>query len=183
ARGDRLPALGDGAGEEGDAEGLEHAARDAGVLALAVRDVPDPLGRAELDPLVHRELDRPLVPRVHLLRRRGLARAAPLAAAHAAREDEARVARFSRGDLPLQQPAARRPLPDDPLGGDVPDPLRRRTRRGVDRGRALLHLLLPELRAAAPPADGDRAADRLAARVALVAETDLFRADRLCARG
>ena len=39
-----------------------------------------------------------------------------LAAAAAPREDEARVARLARGDVPLQQPAARRALPDDPLG-------------------------------------------------------------------
>ncbi len=42
ARRHRVPALGDGAGAEGDAEGLEHAARHPRVLALAVRDVPDP---------------------------------------------------------------------------------------------------------------------------------------------
>ena len=45
-----------------------------------------------------------------------LGRADPLAAAAAAREDEARVAALARGDVPLQQPAARRALPDDPLG-------------------------------------------------------------------
>ena len=59
ARGDRVPALGDGAGEEGDAEGLEHAPRHPRLLALALRDLPDALGRDQLDPLVHAELDRP----------------------------------------------------------------------------------------------------------------------------
>ena len=72
--------------------------------------------RPELDPLVHRELDRAVVPRLHLLRRRRLAAARLPAAAAAALEDEARVARLARGDVPLQQPAARRALPDDPLG-------------------------------------------------------------------
>ena len=43
-----------------------------------------------------------------------------LPAAAPARADEARVARLARGDVPLQQPAARRALPDDPLGRHVP---------------------------------------------------------------
>ena len=123
-----IPALGDGAGEEGDAEGLEHAARHAGIHALAVRHLPDPLGGAQLDPLVHRELDRSVVPGLHLLRRRRLGRAAPQPAAAAQVEDEARVARLARGDVPLQQPAPRRALPDHPLGCHLPDPLRGRAR-------------------------------------------------------
>ena len=49
-------------------------------------------------------------------------------------EDEARVARLARGDLPLQQPAARRALPDDPLGRHLPDPVGGRARR-VGHGR------------------------------------------------
>ena len=62
-------------------------------------------------------------------------RADPVAAAAAAREDEARVAALARGDVPLQQPAARRALPDDPLGRHLPDPDRpvpeaRRARSG-----------------------------------------------------
>ena len=36
-------------------------------FALALRDVPDALRDPQLDPLVHRELDRPVVPRLHLL--------------------------------------------------------------------------------------------------------------------
>ena len=62
-----------------------------------------------------------------------LARARLLAAAAAAREDEARVARLARGDVPLQQPAARRALPDDPLGRHVPAPDGGRARRVGDR--------------------------------------------------
>ena len=96
---------------------------------------------------------------------------------------QARVAGLPRGDVPLQQPAARRPLPDDPLGRDLPDPVRGGARRGGDGRASLLQLLLPELRAAAAAADGDRAADRLAARVALLAEAGLLLADRLCPRG
>ena len=66
-----------------------------------------------------------------------LGRADPLAPAAAAREDEARVAALARGDVPLQQPAARRALPDDPLGRDLPDPdrARSRARRGRSGGR------------------------------------------------
>ncbi len=66
-----------------------------------------------------------------------LGRADPLAAAAAADEDEARVARLARGDVPLQQPAARRALPDDPLGRPLPDPLARRcaARRARSRSR------------------------------------------------
>ena len=41
------------------------------------------------------------------------------AAAAAARAHEARVARLARGDVPLQQPAARRARAHDPLGRDV----------------------------------------------------------------
>ena len=79
-------------------------------------------GVDQLDPLVREELDRRVVPR--LRRRHGalLVCAHPLAAAAAARADEARVAALARGDVPLQQPAAGRALPDDPLGRDLPDP-------------------------------------------------------------
>ena len=65
-----------------------------------------------------------------------LARARLLAAAAAALEDEARVARLARGGVPLQQPAARRALPDDPLGRRLPDALRGRPRRGGRRSGA-----------------------------------------------
>ena len=129
ARGDRVPALGDDPGEARDAEGLEHAARHPRVLPLALRDVPHALGRRQLDPLVHPEPARAVVPRLHLPRHRGLARARFLAAAAAALEDAARVARLARGGVPLQQPAARRALPDDPLGRRVPDDLGARARR------------------------------------------------------
>ena len=123
--------------------------------AVALRDVPDPLRRRELDPLVHAELDRswflgfiasPPPSRSSLVFWR-------LAAA--AGEDEARVARVPRGDVPLQQPAARRALPDDPLGRHLPDRL-----AGSCRGVAtqsstpLLRLLPAHLRAAAALPDG-----------------------------
>ena len=73
--------------------------------------------------------------------------AAPLA--HAAR-----VARLARGDVPLQQPAARRALPDDPLGRDLAAALRGGARRGERRGRPVLQLLPARLRAAAAAPDG-----------------------------
>ncbi len=61
----------------------------------------------------------------------------PLAAAAPPGADEARVAALARGDVPLQQPAARRALPDDLLGRDLPDPHpaleRRRRRRSAGR--------------------------------------------------
>ena len=55
----------------------------------------DALRRRQLDPLVHAELDRPLVPRVHRPHRGRLARRRALAAPAAPLPDEARVA-----DLP-----------------------------------------------------------------------------------
>ena len=94
ARGDRVPPLGDGAGEEGDAEGLERPARRPRLLPRDLRDVPHALGDRQLDPLVHAELDRAVVPRLHHHDHARLARARPLPAAAAAGEDEARV-----GDL------------------------------------------------------------------------------------
>ena len=51
-----------------------------------------------------------------------------LAAAAAALDDEARVARLARGRVPLQQPAARGAVPDDPLGRRLADPLGGRAR-------------------------------------------------------
>ena len=45
----------------------------------------------------------------------------PLAAAAPAGADEARVGAVARGDVPLQQPPARRALPDDPVGRALPD--------------------------------------------------------------
>ena len=55
---------------------------------------------------------------------RRLARARLRAAAAAARTHPARVARLAGGDVPLQQPAARRADADDPLGRCLPDPAR-----------------------------------------------------------
>ena len=86
----------------------------------------------------------------------------PVAPAAPPRAHEARVAALARGDVPLQQPAARRALPDDLLGRDLADHRPARQRHPADDGAALLRLLPAHLRAAAAPADGDRAADRLA---------------------
>ena len=178
ARRDRVPALGDDPGEARDAEGLEHAARHPRVLPLALRHVPHALGRRQLDPLVHREPARAVVPRLHLPRHGVLARARVLAAAAAALEDAARVARLARGGVPLQQPAARRALPDDPLGRRVPDALGARARRVAHDRAAVLRLLPADVRAAAAAADGDRAAHRLAARLAALARAHVRLAGR-----
>ena len=43
---------------------------DPRVLPLALRHVPHAVGRRQLDPLVHAELDRAVVPRLHLPPRR-----------------------------------------------------------------------------------------------------------------
>ncbi len=59
---------------------------------VGLRDVPHALGDRQLDPLVHAELDRAVVPRLHRRHHARLARARPLPVAAAAREDEARVA-------------------------------------------------------------------------------------------
>ena len=48
-------------------------------------------------------------------------RADHVAPAAAEGADEARVGALARGDVPLQQPAARRAVPDDPLGRPLPD--------------------------------------------------------------
>ena len=136
-------------------------------------------GHRQLDPLVHAELDRAVVPRLHLHRRLRLARAHLRPAAAAAVEDAARVARLARGDVPLQQPAARRADADDPLGRRLPDPARGRPRRVADRRPRLLQLLPPRLRAAAAAADGHRAARRLAAGVAAQPRAHVRLAGRL----
>ena len=112
----------------------------------------------------------------------GLDPARPLAPAAAALEDAARVADLARGELPLQQPAARRLLPDDPLGRPLPDPDRGAARRAGDGRAAVLQLLPQGLRAAAAPADGHRAADRLAPGVAARAGEDVRVAGRRRAR-
>ena len=81
-----------------------------------------------------REPARRLVHRLHLPDRPRLRAADRLAPAAPALEDADGVARLARGHVPLQQPAARRAVPDDPLGRRVPDPVRRRARR-ADHGR------------------------------------------------
>ena len=60
---------------------------------------------------------------VHRDRRHLLDGADHLAPAAASLDDEARVARLARGGVPLQQPAARGAVPDDPLGRRLADPL------------------------------------------------------------
>ena len=178
ARGDRVPPLGDDPGEARDAPRLERHARQPCVLPLALRDLPHALRRRQLDPLVHAERDRAVVPRVHRDRRRLLRDDDLAAAAPAPDERAARVARLARGGVPLQQPAPRRPLPDDPLGHGLADPLGGRPGGGGRRRTALLRLLPAHLRAPAPPADGHRAARRVAARVAARARSGVHVARR-----
>ena len=102
-----------------------------------------------------------------------LGRPDPLAPAAAADEDEARVARVARGDVPVQQPAARRPLPDDPVGRPLPDSVCGGARRDALGLEAVLRLLPAHVRAAAAPADGDRAARGVAEGVAPFARQDV----------
>ena len=67
--------------------------------------------------------------------RRGVRRDRALAPAAASLADEARVADLARGRVPLQQPAAARALPRDPLGRRLSDALGGSARRG-GRSRA-----------------------------------------------
>src|SRR5207302_1451942 len=124
-------------------------------------------------PLVLAELDRRLVPRLPRADGRPLGCADPLAPAAAADEDEARVARLSRGDVPLQQPAARRPRPDDPVERPLSDPLGGGARRDALGLEALLQLLPPYVRAAVVAPDGNRATRGVAEGVASLAREDV----------
>ncbi len=139
-------------------------------------------GVVELDPLVREELDRRLVP---VLRRRDdalLGGADPLAAAAAAREDEARVA-VSREATFLYNNLLLVALCLTILWGVIFPILTRPLPRPVAHDRtAVLRLLPPRLRAAAAAADGDRAADRVAAHVGPRAREDAALADRRRAR-
>ena len=119
--------------------------------------------RRQLDPLVREEPDRRAgSSRSSSSRRCSRVGADPLAAAAAEGAHEARVGALARGDVPLQQPAARRALPDDPLGRALPDPHAAREGRDADDRPAVLRLLPARVRPAAAAADGDRPADRLA---------------------
>ena len=103
-----------------------------------------------------------VVPRVrrHLVALLG--RGHPLAAPAAEGAHEARVGAVARGDVPLQQPPARRALPDDPLGRALADRDAARRRRDAHDRPAVLRLLPARVRPAAAAPDGDRAAGRLA---------------------
>jgi ABC-type transport system involved in cytochrome c biogenesis permease subunit len=85
---------------------------------------------------------------------------------------------IARGGVPLQQPAAPRALSGDPLGRRVSDAVRGNSRRS-GRPRALVLRLLPSsLRAPASPADGNRAARRLAESLPSGLGHDVSLADR-----
>ena len=178
-----VPALGDRAGEEGDAQGLERLAGRAHVRALHRRHVPDALRLHLVDPHVRR-LERGLV--VHRLHRdrrdRGdrRDRAQPRSAALAAPD---RLAGLARGDVPVQQPALRGARVRDPLGRPLPVDLRG---AGGAPGRdavALLRLLRRRARPAAAAAGRHRARGRLAPRIAARRRAGLPLAVPLGARG
>ena len=97
-------------------------------------------------------------------------------------KDAARVARLARGDVPLQQPAARRARADDPLGRRLSAPVGGGHRYGGDCEQAVLQLLPAHLRAAVAAADGDRTARRVAPRLAARARAHLPLAARRCGR-
>ncbi len=100
-----------------------------------------------------------------------VARARVRAPAFVALQDASRVARVSRGDVPLQQPAARRARAHDPVGGRVSDPVGSRDGAGVNGQQAVLQLLPAQLRLAAAACDGDRAARGLEAGIAPCSRT------------
>ena len=147
---------------KGMLEGLEHGARRARVRALDLRHVPDAVGRRQLDPLVREELDRRWFLAFVVISSLFSVGADHVAAAAAEGADEARVGALARGDVPLQQPAARRALPDDPLGRALPDRDAAREGRVEDDRPSLLRLLPAHVRVAAAAPDGDRPADRVA---------------------
>ena len=102
----RLPALGDGAGEAGDAEGLERQPDLRDLLPLPARHLPGALGSPAVDPRLRR-LDRR---RAAAGADRGGGGRLDRADRHPARPAAARapdrLAALARVDLPGQQPAA-----------------------------------------------------------------------------
>ena len=139
----------------------------ARVLPLALRHVPHPLRRRQLDPLVHAELDRPVVPRLHRRRRRASRspmiwlRLPQLRSTTRLESLVSREATFLYNNLLLVA------LCLTILWGTAWPILSEAVRgESVVVGQAVLRLLPARLRAAAAPADGDRAARRVAARLA-----------------
>ena len=130
-------------------------------------------GILELDPLVHRELDRAVVPRLHLLVVAGslalVFRRLPLLRSKTRLESlVSREATFLYNNLLLVALCltilwgVTFPLLSEAVHGE----------RGAS-GQAVLQLLPARLRAAAAAPDGDRAARRVAARVAALARRDV----------
>ena len=107
-----------------------------------------------------------------------LARADHVAAAATEGPHQARVGVVARGRVPLQQPAARRAVPDGALGRPVPDPDAVREGRDAHHRQAVLRLLPASLRSAASAADGHRPPDRLAEDERARARADTRVADR-----
>ena len=178
-----VPALGDRAGEEGHAQGLERLARRAHLRALHRRHVPDALGLHVVDPHVRRLERGVVVRRLHRDRRDGRDRrdlAQPRPAALAAPH---RLAGLARGDVPLQQPALRGARVRDPLGRPLPVDLRGALGPPGRDAVALLRLLRRRARPPAAAAGGHRAGHRLAARVGARRRAGVPLAVRLGARG
>ena len=156
---------------------------DARVLSRALRDVPDPLGRRQLDPLVHAEPARRVVPRLHLPDRDRLARCSSSSRLPLLRSKTRLESLVSREATFLYNNLLLVALCLTILWGVV-FPILSEAVRGeqITVGAPVLQLLPAHLRAAAAPADGDRAARRLAARVAALARPELRLAGRDRAR-
>ena len=174
-RRDRLPPLGDDPGEARDAEGLERRPRRARVLPLAVRHLPHPLGSSNS---IHSFAQSDIGPwflafiviavvfsTALIIWRLPLLRSTTRLESLVSRE-----AVFLYNNLLLVALCltilwgVAWPILSEAVRGD----LRRRR-------PSLLRLLPPHLRAAVAAADGRRAADRLAARVAARAREDVPR--------
>jgi hypothetical protein len=119
-RGDRLSALGDGAGEAGHAEDLEPRADRAHVHPVPVRHDADAQWPRAVGARLRadRDLRNPL-PRLRALLRRALLRSGAVAAPDAARDEPTRVRALARGGLRREQLASssgERSTPRSPSG-------------------------------------------------------------------
>ena len=159
ARRHGVPPLGDDPGEARDAPRLERDARQPRVLPLAVQDV---LTRSGVVSSIHSFTQSAIGPWFlgFIIVAVAFSTAMIWLRLRSSDDREARVARLARGGVPLQQPAPRRALPDDPVGDGVADRLRGGARRVGRRRPAVLRLLPADLRAPAAPADGDRPSSR-----------------------
>src|SRR6266516_4324464 len=166
AHDDGVPAFGNDPGKARHAEEVEPGADHRLVAAQHPRYVHHPLGRDLLGALVHAVGRRVLLPRVPGDRRRHELHAVREAPAAARSRHPPRVDGEPRSELPVQQPAVRRDRVLGALRDAVPDPLRGGARHQGDRGPPVLQLGEHSPRAGPVAAHGDRAAHRMAPRVA-----------------